>query len=110
MMPEEVLAYQSYSQLVAQMRELGKEIDVYRDMSSEEEQAFRRAYSDGGSPPPEDFRSIFIVEAGKRQVEIVRECLKRVDLGRLARDTRYPATSLMLFASYRGDPPDPTAN
>lgn len=110
MLPEESLSALTYEHLVARLLELREEIDSLQDMTPEDEREYRRAASAEGQPPPEDFREIYIVAAGRRQVEIVRECLRRVDLAKLAKDTGYPETSLMLFTCYRGDPPDPTAN
>ena len=110
MRPDELLSALSYEQLVAQLLWLRDEIDAYQEMTPEDEREIRQSSSAGGRPLPEDFRSIFTVDAGMRQCDIVRECLRRVDLGRLAMDSGYPRTSLLLFASYRGDPPDPSAN
>jgi len=109
-MPDEMLAHRTYEDLVSALNRLSDEIDMYRDMTPEQEDVVRRNSSADGWPLPDDFRSESIVQAGLRQVEIVRECLKRVDLGTLARDTGYPETSLILFACYRGDPPEPEAN
>ena len=110
MIPERRLSAMAYEQLVDLLLELRDEIDAYQEMTPEEEQEFRHAFSEGGQPPPEDFREIFVVESGLRQVDIVRECLRRVDLRTLAVDSGYPETSLLLLTSYRGDPPDPSAN
>src|SRR5262249_27463550 len=110
MLPDDSLAALTYEDLVSRLLELRDEIDALQEMTGEEEQMLRQTYAAVGETPPEDLRDHLIVQAGRRQVTIVRECLCRVDLGKLAEDTGYPETSLMLFASYRGDPPDPTAN
>ena len=110
MLPEESLSARNYEHLVARLLELREEIDALLEMTDEQEREIRRAYSEAGHLPPEDLRDALIVEAGMQQIEIVRECLRRVDLGRLSLDSDYPETSLMLFACYRGDPPDPTSN
>jgi len=104
--PDDILARLTYAQLTAELNELSDEIDRYRDMTPEEEREFRQARE----PLPDDFRDVFIVRAGLRQVEVARECLRRVDVGTLARDTGYPTTSLILLSCYRGDPPDPDSN
>ena len=110
MKPDDILAHLTYAQLLNELSTLTDEIDANRDMTPGEEREFRRASHRRGEPLPEDFRSTFILQAGLRQVEIVRECLKRVDVGTLARDSGYPATSLILLSCYRGDPPDPDSN
>jgi hypothetical protein len=108
--PHDALAHLTYTQLLTELSTLSDDIDRYRDMTPDEEREFRRTTHVPGAPLPEDFRDIFIVQAGLRQVEIVRECLNRVDVGTLARDTGYPTASLILLSCYRGNPPDPASN
>ena len=62
--PDELLSALSYEQLVAQLLWLRDEIDAYQEMTPEDEREIRQSSSAGGRPLPEDFRSIFTVDAG----------------------------------------------
>lgn len=100
----------SYDELVGELESLREMVLLYRKMTPEQEREFRQGYSEEGNLPSEDFRTEFTVEDGQRQTEIVRECLKRVSVARLSKDTGFPENTILKFAAYRGRPQNPSRN
>jgi hypothetical protein len=95
-----------YEQLVALIRGLGDEISVFGGMDAEDELAFRESYSHAGTALfPEDFAVQHIVEAGREQVEIIRECLTRVSVSKLSEDTGLPEERILTIAAMYGNAP-----
>lgn len=95
-----------YEQLVGLIRGLGDEIAVFGGMDAEHELAFRQSYSHAGAALfPEDFAVQHIVEAGREQVEIIRECLERVSVAKLSEDTGLPEDRILLIAAMYGNAP-----
>ncbi len=95
-----------YEQLVALIRGLGDEISVFGGMDPEDELAFRESYSHAGTTLfPGDFGVQHIVEAGREQVEIIRECLTRVSVTKLSEDTGLPEERLLTIAAMYGNAP-----
>ena len=95
-----------YQQLVGLIRGLGDEIAVFGGMDAEHEMAFRQSYSHAGTTLfAEDFGVQHIVEAGREQVEIVRECLTRVSVATLSEDTGFPEDRILLIAAMYGNAP-----
>jgi hypothetical protein len=95
-----------YEQLVALILGLGDEISVFGGMDAEHELEFRQSYSHAGTTLfPGDFGVQHIVEAGREQVEIIRECLKRVSVSKLSEDTGLPEERILLIAAMYGSAP-----
>jgi hypothetical protein len=93
-----------YEQLVGLILGLGDEIAVFGGMDTEDELAFRQSYSHAGTTLfPEDFAVQHIVEAGREQVEIIRECLERVSVAKLSEDTGLPEDRILLIAALYGN-------
>ncbi|MEO8423956.1 MAG: hypothetical protein ABI595_08585 [Actinomycetota bacterium] len=95
-----------YEQLVGLIVGLGDEISVFGGMDAEQEMEFRESYSHAGTTLfPGDFGVQHIVEAGREQVEIIRECLKRVSVAKLSEDTGLPEDRIILIAAMYGNAP-----
>ncbi len=95
-----------YEQLVSLIVGLGDEISVFGGMDAEQEMEFRESYSHAGTTLfPGDFGVQHIVEAGREQVEIIRECLKRVSVAKLSEDTGLPEDRIILIAAMYGNAP-----
>jgi hypothetical protein len=95
-----------YQQLVGLILGLGDEISVFGGMNAEQELEFRQSYSHAGTTLfAQDFGVQHIVEAGREQVEIIRECLKRVSVSKLSEDTGLPEDRILLIAAMYGDAP-----
>ena len=95
-----------YEQLVGLIRGLGDEISVIGGMDAEQEMEFRESYSHAGTTLfPGDFAVQHIVEAGREQVEIIRECLGRVSVSKLSQDTDIPEDRILLIAAMYGNAP-----
>jgi hypothetical protein len=95
-----------YEELVGLIAGLGDEIAVFGGMDAEQELEFRQSYSHAGTTLyPQDFAVQHIVEAGREQVEIIRECLKRVSVAKLSEDTGLPENRILLIAAMYGSAP-----
>ncbi len=95
-----------YEQLVGLIVGLGDEISEFGGMDAEQEMEFRESYSHAGTTLfPGDFGVQHIVEAGREQVEIIRECLKRVSVAKLSEDTGLPEDRIILIAAMYGNAP-----
>jgi hypothetical protein len=95
-----------YEQLVGLIVGLGVEISVFGGMDAEKELEFRQSYSHADTTLfPGDFGVQHIVEAGREQVEIIRECLKRVSVSKLSEDTDLPEDRILLIAAMYGNAP-----
>ena len=94
----------TYEDLVGELDSLSELILLYDRMTAEQEAGFRHGSAEGGRILPEDFRPELIVEDGKRQVEIIRECLKRVSVPKLVEDTGIDEDALLGFLAYTDTP------
>jgi hypothetical protein len=95
-----------YEQLVALIVALGDEIAVFGGMNDEQELEFRQSYSHAGTTLyAGDFGVQHIVEAGREQVEIIRECLSRVTVSKLSKDTGLPEDRILVIAALYGNAP-----
>lgn len=93
-----------YDELVAELDSLGDLILLYQDMTPEQETGWRKGSAQAGRILPGDFRAELTIEDGRKQVEIVRECLRRVSLEQLSQDTGFSEDALLGFATYTERP------
>jgi hypothetical protein len=94
----------TYEELVGELDNLRDLIMFYAEMTPEQEAGYREGWASAGGVLPGDFRDELTIKEGDAQVEIVRECLRRVTLKQLADDTGFSEEALIGFAAHTANP------
>jgi hypothetical protein len=92
----------TYEDLLSKISSLGELILQYDDMTPEQEAEFKRGSAEAGVVLSEDFREDSVVMDGRSQARIVRECLRRVNVVKLAEDSGLDGNALLLLAAHGG--------